>query len=771
MSRNIAILSILCLITSLSYSQNLVVLSDNTQSVKIGKNISYFIDNSKKISYSQILTSEYQDQFIKSEADIPFFDYQNSTIWLKFIVTDKSTKEQNFDLLIDYPLLYKVRLFNYINNKIDTLFNGDGYVYNKRHIKNASLLFELDNHENDTITYYCSIESDGDVVTIPISIVEKNYFYEKNETRNLILGFYYGLLIIVIIINLFYYFNMKDKSYLFYILYLISLFMFLFIRDGFAYKYLWQNSPLWNNISIVFFSMSSVITVLLMVRITLHTKKNFPVIDKIIIFSIVIISLLTILPIFSKSFYLFMISFGNIITGLGIILSFITIIKALKKKIYFAKYFFAAIIFLLLGAIWLVMKNNGATGIFEFEHGMKIGSGLEVVILAYGLTVKFKNMLKESQQQSISRLEEINKMKETANQILEKEVIKRTEQLQKSYEEIKLANLEINQQKEELKASAENLKFLNNDLTRKNVKINKQSEILKATNDLLKERNEEINQQKEEIIAQRDEIVNQRDTVLSQKAILTQSIVYAKRIQQAVFPPVSQFSELFNESFVFFIPRDIVSGDFYWIKQLKNSILIAVADCTGHGVPGAFMSMLGIAFLNEVLIRDNINRPDIALNALRDNIISALHQTEDKSNNKDGMDIAFCEIQPQTKKIFFAGANMPLYIVRQKNNKPELHILEGDKMPIGIYQRTDNFTNHTFDYQSDDIIYMFTDGFRDQFGENGDRKFLLQNFKNLLLSFSNEKLEIQSKIIEKTFSEWKGSLKQIDDVTVIGIKI
>lgn len=272
---------------------------------------------------------------------------------------------------------------------------------------------------------------------------------------------------------------------------------------------------------------------------------------------------------------------------------------------------------------------------------------------------------------------------------------------------------------------------------------------------------------------QNGEIEKQRDLANRQKQKITDSILYAKRIQNAILPPEKMLKDLLQDYFIYYKPRDIVSGDFYWLTQKENVLIMAAADCTGHGVPGAFMSMLGIAFLNEIVNKIAINKHIRSLQAseilqeLRSQVINSLHQTGERSDQKDGMDIALCIIDFDEKRMQFAGAHNPLFVIR--NN--EIMQFQGDKMPVS-YHKNNNlpFTQHYIDLQRGDTFYIFSDGYTDQFGGDEGMKFLQSNFKNLLLKIHTLTMNEQKMILEKTFEEWKGKREQVDDVMVIGFR-
>jgi len=257
---------------------------------------------------------------------------------------------------------------------------------------------------------------------------------------------------------------------------------------------------------------------------------------------------------------------------------------------------------------------------------------------------------------------------------------------------------------------------------------------------------------------------------------ITASIEYARLIQKAVLPEESFINHFLPDNFVFYKPRDIVSGDFYWVRQIEHQIYISVADCTGHGVPGAFMSMLGIAYLNEIVYNyksETELTADNILNTLRNRIKQSLHQNRDNSTLSDGMDMALCIINIENKTMQYAGANNPLFLARINHETMlyEMHHYKADRMPIAMYIKEEPFTNNQIELQSNDLIYLFTDGFIDQFGSQSKRKFLTKNFKELLLDNCHKSMPEQKAILTQTFDNWRGDYRQVDDVLVFGFKI
>jgi len=286
-------------------------------------------------------------------------------------------------------------------------------------------------------------------------------------------------------------------------------------------------------------------------------------------------------------------------------------------------------------------------------------------------------------------------------------------------------------------------------------------------------RNFKRNQRMNKILnTQNEEIIRHRDLIAHQNKEITDSIIYARRIQNAVLPAPKALME-YLEMYIFYRPRDIVSGDFYWMSKKDDKLIIVAADCTGHGVPGAFMSMLGVAFLNEIINREDELYANEILNKLRDNVISSLNQAgrmeEESEHTKDGMDIALCVIDYPSMTLQYAGAYNPLLLIRNK----ELIEIKADKMPVAYsdYHGEKKFTNNLIPLFTADCIYMFSDGYADQFDGNDEKKYSRARLKSKLLEVNELPMKEQEKIMAQSYDEWKGVNKQIDDVLLIGIRI
>ena len=382
---------------------------------------------------------------------------------------------------------------------------------------------------------------------------------------------------------------------------------------------------------------------------------------------------------------------------------------------------------------------------------------------------KSKEQVQKAQDEKIQTEKTLSEtsgqLEETQKTLLETEEISKQQQLELELKELTIRENEIEiRNKRIILFSTIFILFL---ILLFSILLLRQFKAKKEANILLAEQNEQIRIQKTEIESQRD-LANQ------QKMDITDSIEYAKRIQNAVLPPLNFIKRNLPGHFILFKPKDIVSGDFYWMMNKDGKIIIAAADCTGHGVPGAFMSMLGTAFLNEIVTKITENKhiyslqANEILNQLRDYIIESLHQTGAENESKDGIDIALCIIDSEKHKLQFAGAHNPLYLIKNK----KLEVIKGDRMPVSIHQNAHkSFKNHEIDIKENDIIYIFSDGYYDQIGGPKNRKYMSRNFRYLLLEIHEKPMDIQKEILDKTIEEWRGDNIQLDDILVIGIKL
>ena len=309
------------------------------------------------------------------------------------------------------------------------------------------------------------------------------------------------------------------------------------------------------------------------------------------------------------------------------------------------------------------------------------------------------------------------------------------------------------------------------------------------SNKIIAEKNSTLNELITEVTTQKDEIEEQKTEIEEIHHEVSQSINYAKRIQTSILPESNILDQQLSDYFILFKPRDVVSGDFYWFTQVENKLFATVADCTGHGVPGAFMSMLGISFLREIVNKSQITEPNEILNSLRVEVVRTLKQKGVSGEQKDGMDLSFIQIDFDSLEVNFSGANNPLYIISKSEPKTlsdntkvkmlklkdedewGLYEIKPDKMPIAIYEKMNAFQNNRIQLQKNDRLYLFSDGYVDQFGGPKGKKFMSKPFKRLLLSNVHLDMQEQKSVLEQALNSWMGEVEQVDDISIMGVKL
>lgn len=273
----------------------------------------------------------------------------------------------------------------------------------------------------------------------------------------------------------------------------------------------------------------------------------------------------------------------------------------------------------------------------------------------------------------------------------------------------------------------------------------------------------------QKVIARTEIISKQKDEIERKNNVIIDSIEYAKNIQQSILPENDDIRRNFSQHFILYTPKDIVSGDFYWMHEDAERTLFAAADCTGHGVPGAFMSIMGYNLLNETINENPKANPSEILNVLNLKVLNSLKQYDKGASAKYGMDIALISIDKNKLTLEFSGAHNSLLIFRDK----ECIQLKADRLSVGsmVREETGKFTNHAFDFQKGDMLYMYSDGYADQIGGPDNKKYFSTPFRELLLSISKLEMEEQKKILDQTITDWRGKRSQIDDILVIGIRM
>ena len=621
---------------------------------------------------------------------------KKNTYWLKFSV--KNNGSTFGDWVIESRDIGHLDAFIVdANHNVQKAKAGIFMPVPKRQIKGgilSAIKFYL--APNETKVFYLKARNETDFSWLEksaLSITDTEIFIRNTAIDNLLQGVFQGFLWLMLLYNLFLYITTKQKSYLYYILYVFSFSMVLLYGEHYLHNYIFPNQPIVSSYFGVFLYVAFTSYFLLM-REFIDAPHKHPRFNKVLKVIIALNAFVTVFILISQfvnpnNFQSLGLEF---VMANSLILIF-CIVFILLKGSKVAKLFALGTMFLAL----CITISTGFTMAGYYSDGLMLlfegGIAGEVFIFSIGLSYKLKlaeYTRQKAQDELIVQLKENEHIKNEANQQLEQKVEERTTEL-----------------------NVEKLK--------------------------VEKKNRHI----------------------------TDSINYASRIQRALLPSQQAFEESLPNHFILYKPKDIVSGDFYYLKKYNDNLVIAAADCTGHGVPGAFVSMLGIAFLNEILAKYTINSAAHILEELRTLVKSSLQQTQDKSKTKDGMDIAICLINKQTNRLQFSGAYNSLYLIRNK----ELIEVKATRNPVGVFIKEKDFVNNEVEIQKGDRFYIFSDGYADQFGGKEDRKFLTKNFKKLLQEIVDHPFAEQKNILDTTIENWKGKKDQNDDILVIGFEI
>ncbi len=711
--RNGVLLSLILLSFNLFSVENSVILTNEILSRPIVKNILVIEDRNHELSIKDIISGDYDPSDEISNKRYRTVDFSSSKFWLKFNLENQTAFEQ-FYLEAGRPITDIIALYKIHHSQVmGKIQGGDAMPYYEKKIRHRKNLFPLNIEYKQSLSIVLEIYTGGEGLTLPIMVHEPISFTEQDYKDQFKNGFYYGLVVLIIVIYFFFYLLLRDITFLYYIIYAFFQGLLQFSLDGFSHHHFFPNNTYFLNRFPLITGALAIIFMLLFIDKFLNLRAQSKPLKRTFQVCILVMSLSGFF-IFSPEPILF--TAFPIVNGLGFIsisISVASIYYFHYKKVKVDPYFTLAFTILIAGAIVFILGNFNVIPHSEFSlNALKLSSVFEFVTLSISMSYKYKELQNEkelAQSMAIKVLDE-SKVK------LELEVKERTFEIE-------------------------------------------------AKNKKLVEANREI----------------------------LSSINYAKRIQEAILPSDDHVKMLLPQSYIYYQPKDVVSGDFYFVESVgiesNQKVAFAAVDCTGHGVPGAFMSIVGNNLLNQAVIEKKISDPSKILEFLNNGVKQTLKQgNQNHQIVRDGMDLALCVIDLKSLTLDFAGAKNPLYIIRspkkiEKDLSPFFKIheyetqalieIKADKHPIGNYidDVPTQFQNHHLELYEGDLIYIFSDGFADQFGGDRGKKYLYGRFRKFLVSIAHEPLDIQMQKLHDEFLEWKGTREQIDDILVIGVKV
>lgn len=706
-------------------AQEVFLIQEDFTTRKFEQEEIYFLEDKEGwLTIEKITETEHQNNFQIIPKSSPNFGYSESVFWLKIeLQRDENNIDEDYLLELAYPMLDSVQFyFQDESEQWQSKVTGDKVPYSKREYKHRNFLFPISLSNQKTQSFYVRLHTKGSTIA-PLYLYKKPFLREIQVKQEIFYGIYYGVLAIMVLYNLFIFFILKDNNYL---LYSFSVLVNAIIQANFlghSIQYFWGDYTVWSNraallfVSLGFFS-------------NLAFSINFLKVKKYQIGLYYFMTLLMMIN-FLMLFLIFILDYNTSIklsTLINFLSTLILIIAGFWTWIKgspYARLFIFAWIFYLIGVVSSTLKFAGiAPDNLLTQNGIIIGSMLQVLFLSFALADRinvYRRKTEEAQTIALEKSEENQRLIQEQKDTLEQKVLERTKELD-------LSNKELVVQEEELR------------------------------------------QNMEEIQAIQEALESQSQELSTQNRQIRSSINAAKTIQQAILPYESKREELLKDYFIIYQPKDIVSGDFYWLNHIRNKTILAVVDCTGHGVPGAFMSLIGNTLLDKIVRVWEILNPADILSKLHNDIQIMLRQEE--TNNNYGMDmvvITWETLKNNNIELRFAGAKNSIYYLEP--NSQEIKELKGDRQSIGGKIKTKlRFTTHTLEIPRNTYLYLGTDGLEDQ-NNLKRKKFGHKRLIALLLENAIHPFHKQKEILENTLEAHMKDATQRDDILWMGFKV
>ena len=680
---------------------------------EFGKNLNHSIADQFTIysSEKRIRPEDFKSEKVRKRLkkenltqSVENLDFTTKYFYIWFNVKNKTNGFKTFYLETARPITNKVELFSLDFQSewalSSSVISGDGIRFEDKSIQNNRSILPFYIERNSESEYLLYLGSDGEIISLPMILWEREAFEKIQNQRQFTSGLFYGIFLFVILIYFTFFLLLRDRLYLIYTIYVLFSGLLQFSLEGYAHQYLFPSGGYFTQHVVLFVAGWTVFFAYYYsasyLKLTGKLKRTAQVLA-------ILVLLATFASLIPGTIYEICYPLINGFSLLSLVFILYSALTVRRRSQTVNNLFLFGLISLMGGAIIFILGNFSVIDIpILTQNSLKVGTLIEIICLSILMAGKYKRLQDEKdavQKQLFIELEEKNKLTEETNIRLEAEVQARTEK--------------IDQQRAQLK-----------------------------------EKNDD----------------------------LLESIKYAKRIQQALLPPEKQIKKWLPNSFVFYEPKDIVSGDFYWMEEVETTtknpeklLLFATADCTGHGVLGAIVSVLCNNLLKMSKVQPEINSTGEALDFIDHEIFTLLNSEFRTEHIRDGMDISLCALNLNTNKLYFSGAKIPLYLIR----KGELHIYKGDRKSIGYVDDDQGFhyTTEAIQLEEGDRVYSFSDGIVDQFGGDKGKKFLAKRLQNLLLEIYELPMDEQKQRLSDVVNKWKENYEQIDDMLLIGIAV
>lgn len=783
--RFFVILFILNALTANTFAQKCISMNQQSK-LDISDKMGIFRTTNKNVRFDQIP----EDHFFKpNKHKLLNISTNDELVWTRF--TMRNGNQYPLTIILEYRNAGIGNIDFYIKKDRLLIYQKDdsNRLLKARGIRGRYAVKQITLDPNTPYTVYTKISGSGNKLKIPVTVYDQFGYNQKSSYDNLESGLFYGIFITLLLTGLlFLILRFKVHEQLFYIAYLATFTTLFLMHDGYANQYLfWEYNSFISTVTKSFgFVLIGIFSGFLKSYFKPYcSNKNA-------------INALTIQFFTNIFLFGFAVSFSlnatavEILTAISALtlLTTVTIIqlRGLESNNLHRYIYISVILFGIIFGIFTIQPFLRTLYYNDFHAILKTFVIFQLILIALSFYRRIQIAHSKTQHENIANLEKLNTIIEKQKTLLEKKVKERTNSLVQKNNELeeqikqnKLITKELNIKHIELEAANKELEKSFKSSSADHIKlhkalmVNKEQQVaLQVSIDEISHKNYKLEQQNEEILSQRDKIREQHHLLEIKNRDITDSIQYAERIQNSIMPPPSLLKEYFKDSYIFFKPKDKLSGDFYWFDTIhaNNTIchIISAIDCTGHGVPGALMSIIARDGLHEAIHGQKLTDPGKIIMYLNKLIIRTLKKEHAPDSLKDGMDLSLITLYPQEKTMHYAGARNPLYFFKNK----ELNILDGSIFSAGTIGTKEHpviFKTQTIKYEHGDTIYLFSDGFADQFGGVAGKKFTYNRLKkmfNLLVRLPIQKQESKTTEI---LHKWQGDYEQTDDIIIIGIKL
>jgi len=699
--------------TAVSNAQE-IILDDDTLSVNLGQQMVYLEDKTGILTEPDLSSGTHVRDWEKNQNEILNFGYTNSVYWIKGVCKNISLSDLTFLIEIAYPVLDDITVYTIRDTETTEVKMGDNLSFYSRPIEHRNFVFPLSFSPGESLEILFRVKTSSSM-QIPLTLYKQHYFLDKNQTELIVLGIYYGSMISMILYNLILFLSVRDKNYLYFVLYVTCMTLFLISLNGLSYQYIWPKSIRWNNqVLVVTLSGVSLFSCLFTSGF-LKVKERYPK-SNLVFISIGVLAGGIIFSAYSIPYKTGIVA-AILLTMAAFLWSMIITVVRLFEGYTPARFYGVACFAILSGGVILALNKFSIIPRSAItEYATQYGTIFEVIVLSFALADRL-NIEKKEKTRAQNMAHEQERNARIANENALKAERDARETREKTFE-IQKKSTETLEQK-----VIERTLALNNTL----------QQVSDANNEVMV------------------------------------SLEYASMIQAAMLPGKDKLNQCLASHFIWWMPRDIVGGDFYYVDDLDAGPIVAMADCTGHGVPGALMALVANFELKRIVKGEHCLDPGEILARLNRRVRKSLKQDTSYAISDDGLDIGICVFNLEQKSLDFAGAKMNLHFVKENI----INTIQGDKKSVGyISSRPDlNYTTHRIDLSKDMTVYLFTDGLTDQLIEKTGRRFGSKRLKQLVEEYSGLPFSHQLEKLKEIFLSERGSRDQVDDITMMGFNV